>query len=233
VTGLLTRGLRAHPRRVWLHKPIACGGWDGASAEDGRALAALAGDGQDPATVCPLQFPEPASPHLAAAAAGAFVSAAALRARLAPLCIGDHDLLLEGAGGLATPLASGREHLAALLRDHLREPGTRRPIGALLLVARAGLGTINHSALTAAFARAHGLALLGVVLNHPEPDHQDHALALRTAAVELALATGAPVLAEIPHDPAPAGPTLQSQADALALAVLARWHTLRGQQPRS
>nr|MBA3848259.1 AAA family ATPase [Planctomycetota bacterium] len=30
----LVRGLRAIGRRAWIHKPVACGGWDGRTSED-------------------------------------------------------------------------------------------------------------------------------------------------------------------------------------------------------
>lgn len=192
VTTLLAAALRAAGRRVWLHKPVACGGWleapDGAgSAEDARALRAYCADGQDPASVCPLEFPEPCSPHLAAAACGVTVTAADL-GRSVMACRGTyHDLLLEGVGGLLTPLTSARESLAELL------PAWGLPA---LLVTRPDLGTLNHTALTVRVARAAGIRLLGVVLNHQRTPLDT--LAERSAASELATLTGLPLLAEIP-----------------------------------
>jgi dethiobiotin synthetase len=222
VTALLVRGLRAQGRRVWVHKPVACGGWDGTSADDGRALAALCGDGQDPATVCPYQFPEAASPHLAAAAAGVELRAPDLFAPLGRLCHGHHDLVVEGAGGLATPLSTDRRHLGECLRELNaglgRPPRPCHPFN-LVLVARAGLGTLNHTALTAAMAHGCGLAILGVVVNHVDPGPESGSLAVRTAARELAISAGAPVLAELPYDPGHAQAT--AQAMNLAAAVLA------------
>ncbi len=186
-TLLLAAGLRARGRRVWLHKPVACGGWDGTTAEDGRDLAAAVGDGQEPATLCPFQFPEPASPHLAARAAGAALSVADLT-RGVDACRGDHDLLVEGAGGLLAPLTADRATFAELL------PAWGLPA---LLVTRPDLGTLNHTALTVRVARAAGIRLLGLVLNEPRP--AGDGLAVRTAAAELTLITGLPVLARVPH----------------------------------
>ncbi len=187
VTALLARALRAHGRRVWLHKPIACGGWQDGTAEDARALRALCADGQDPASICPWEFPEPCSPHLAAAASGATVTAAALTHAISACRGADHDLLVEGIGGLLTPLTSARESLADLL------PAWGLPA---LLVTRPDLGTLNHTALTVRVARAAGIRLLGLVLNHQRPPADT--LAERTAADELALITGLPLLAVIP-----------------------------------
>lgn len=209
VTALLARGLRAHGRRVWIHKPVACGGWDGSSADDARALAPLVGDGQDPATCCPRQWPEAASPHLAAAAAGDAVSLDELADALAALR-GDHDLLVEGAGGLLSPLTVERATACDLAR-RIRLP--------VVLVTRPHLGTLNHTALSAAHARRSGLHVLGLVIDHHEP--VEPSLAVRTAAGELAAVTGLPVLAEVPYAAGPeAGRELAASLLARCEAVL-------------
>ncbi len=196
VTTMLAATLRAQGRRVWLHKPVACGGWEEApgatkgrsgSAEDARTLRAQCADGQDPATICPWEFPEPCSPHLAAAAAGATITAGDLTRGVAACRGAGHDLLLEGIGGLLTPLTSARESLAELL------PFWGLPA---LLVTRPDLGTLNHTALTVRVARAAGIRLLGLVLNHQRAPADT--LAERSAASELPLLTGLPLLAVIP-----------------------------------
>jgi dethiobiotin synthetase len=200
VTLLLARGLRALGRKVWLHKPVACGGWDGRSSEDGRALRAACGDGQKPATVCPREYPEPCSPHLAAQAAGVQQRMADLLAAASSLQPPASSLLLlETAGGLLAPLTATRENNADLLAA-LGWP--------VLLVTRPHLGTLNHTQLTVNEARRRGLRLVGLVVNHHEL--LEPSLAVRTAADELARLTALPVLAELPHTP--------SQDDALRLA---------------
>lgn len=203
VTLGLIAGLRARGRRVWVHKPVACGDWDGATADDGRRLVAAVGDGQSAASVCPHQFPQPASPHLAARAAGMPLSSAVLASGLEAV-IGAHDLIVEGAGGLLTPLAEDRSTIVDLLQ------GRGIP---LLIVTRPDLGTLNHTALTVAVARSRGLAVLGLVLNRPQPVAAS--LATDSAAVELAACCGVPLLADLPH-----GPTSTATAAALAAAVL-------------
>jgi dethiobiotin synthetase len=202
----LIAGLRRRGRRAWIHKPIACGDWLYDQAEDGRRLSPWVGDGQPPATVCPFQFPEAASPHLAAAAAGRPVSLADLEAGLAAVQ-GDHDLIIEGAGGLLTPLSAERSTIADLLA------GTGIP---LLIVTRPNLGTFNHTTLTVACARQRGLPLLGLVVNRAHPLNDD--LATRDAARELTAITGLPVLADLPHSDSTEEPT----PGGLAAAVLSR-----------
>jgi dethiobiotin synthetase len=70
----------------------------------------------------------------------------------------------------------------------------------VLVVARAGLGTVNHTALTCEALRARGLAVAGVVLNRASPatdPSEPH------NAAEIERLTGARVLASIPHEPDP------------------------------
>jgi dethiobiotin synthetase len=205
VVRALAAGARSLGTPVWLHKPVACGGWDGASSEDGRDLRALCGDGQDTATVCPREFPEPCSPHLAALEAGAelrledlVATAAALRPPPSSL------LILETAGGLLAPIASDRRTNADLLAA-LGWP--------VLLVTRPHLGTLNHTQLTVNEARRRGLRLVGLVVNRHEAVAPG--LAVDSAAGELALLTGLPVLADLPYG------VCEAEAVRLAVALAA------------
>jgi dethiobiotin synthetase len=215
VVMLLTQGLRALGRRVWIHKPVACGGWDGASAEDARALERLRGDGQPAQTLCPLQFPEPASPHLAARAAGHDTTVSALLAgidRCRPDASQVHDLVVEGVGGLLVPLTGDRQTVADVVAQ------ARLPV---VVVTRPHLGTLNHTALTVAVARQRGLTVLGLVLNHHTA--VDDSLAVQSAATELVALTGVPLLATLPFTPQFAPHTAtEARAVDLAEALLRR-----------
>ncbi|MBA2480382.1 MAG: dethiobiotin synthase [Planctomycetes bacterium] len=204
VVELLVRGLRAQGRRVWVHKPVACGGWDGSTCDDGRTLSALIGDGQPTGSICPIQLPEPASPHLAARAAGVTYHLDRLVANLGR-CRGEHDLVVEGVGGLLVPLTAADETICDVL--------VRTPMPALL-VARPDLGTINHTLLTVKHARWVGLRLAGLVVNRPRPVADT--LATRTAPSELARLTRLPLLADLAH-----GAASTCAADDLATAVIA------------
>ncbi len=76
-----------------------------------------------------------------------------------------------------------------------------------LLVTRPHLGTLNHTALTVAVARARGLPLIGLVLNAHAPVAPG--LAGERAAAELTAITGLPLLRrpDMPHLPASADVT--------------------------
>jgi dethiobiotin synthetase len=100
------------------------------------------------------RFGPPVSPHLAAELAGAPIDPAALVA-LAHDAARDADtVVVEGVGGLLVPLTTGY-----LVRDYARELGLP-----LLVAARPGLGTINHTLLTLEAARAVALDVRAVVL---------------------------------------------------------------------
>jgi dethiobiotin synthetase len=119
-------------------------------------LARAARAGQTPEEVAPYRFGPPVSPHYAAELAGETIE---------PVRILDaaraHDLLVcEGVGGLMVPITTGY-----LVRDLAVDLGL-----GVVIVARTGLGTINHTLLTIGAARAAGLAIAGVVMT-PWPEN--------------------------------------------------------------
>lgn len=216
---VLVRGLRAYARRrrrVWVHKPVACGGWEQGQAEDARVLAEICGDGQLVETVCPFQFQEPASPHVAAHAEGVSITMDQLLANLDRIrmpALARHDLVIEGIGGLMVPLTAQRETVCDyLLRAQLPA----------IVVTRPDLGTLNHTTLTVECAKRRGIPLLGLVLNHAMLPHDT--LAIRTAAQELMAVTELPILAELSH--APSSAVEKKEAASLAAAVLV-WQASR------
>jgi dethiobiotin synthetase len=88
----------------------------------------------------------------------------------------------------------------------------------LLVVARLGLGTLNHVLLTLDVARARGLPVAGIVLNEAQPGTAD--LAAETNPDELRRRTDVPLLAVVRHGTdiglLPPDPDLR-------MAVLDRW----------
>ncbi len=169
-----------------------------ASGSDAALLAAAVGCTDDAGDVRPYAFPLPAAPSVAARAAGATIDPAQLMAAHDRLAARHELVLLEGAGGLLVPLARGFG-FADLARE-LR--------AGVLVVARTGLGTVNHTALTVGAVRAAGLPLIGVVLNSPDGPVS---ASDRRNLESLADVDEVPVLAEFPH---------AGEPSAGALAVL-------------
>ena len=142
--------------RYW--KPVQAG-LDGET--DTKAVCRLAGLGPERIVPEVYALPEPLSPHEAARRAGQRIEMErfALPRAGAPLVV-------EGAGGLMVPL--NEEALVIDLVARLGLPA--------ILVARTGLGTINHTLLSIEALRARALPLAGVVLNGPDVPHNRAAI---------------------------------------------------------
>lgn len=97
-------------------------------------------------------FSEPLSPHLAAEMDGAEIDVDALQdPSQMPECAG--ALVIEGAGGLMVPLT----------RDNLQINVFQKWKAPLILCARTGLGTINHTLLSLEAIWARDIPLKGIV----------------------------------------------------------------------
>lgn len=146
VSSWLVRGWEAD---YW--KPVQTGTIGGRDCDTVRRLAGLSDDRIHPSA---WDLKAPLSPHTAA------------RVEDKTLSIGDftlpatsRPLVVEGAGGVLVPL-NWHDLMIDLMR-RLRLP--------VLVAARSGLGTINHTLLTLEALRRRGLEVLGVVMVGP-PD---------------------------------------------------------------
>jgi dethiobiotin synthetase len=133
----LVQGLRARGIDVGVMKPIETGvGSDGPL--DAQALREAAGVEDSLGEICPLQFALPAAPNVAAAAEGRGIDLAFLLRSFDALAARHDVMVVEGAGGLLVPTADTCD-MGDLARQFELE---------LIVVARMGLGTINHTLLT-------------------------------------------------------------------------------------
>jgi dethiobiotin synthetase len=182
VAAAIVAALRARGETVAAFKPAITGTDEPVDADwppDDILLAAAAG--MDAADVAPARFGPPVSPHLAAALAGRSLDPALLRAAFAATAASADVVVAEGIGGLLVPLA-----LDYAVRDLVRDLGLP-----LVLAARPGLGTINHTLLTLEAARTAGLHVAGVVMT-PWPERpgaiedDNRATVARLGAVEVA-----------------------------------------------
>jgi dethiobiotin synthetase len=146
----LARAFRAEGLKVGVFKPAESGG-----SGDARRLMRAAGSRDPLDLVCPYRFKAALAPMVAAQFEERRISLKTLRSAFASLRRGRDGVLVEGAGGLLVPYAEGLD--AASLAKALGLP--------LLVVARPGLGTINHTLLTLEAARRRGLTVLGVMIN--------------------------------------------------------------------
>ena len=153
------------PATYW--KPVQTGG-----DLDTREVARLCADTSLRLAEPAHHFPLPASPHEAAAAAGSAVDLAGLDSRLAELACEEGELVVELAGGLLVPFDDRVTQLDWVARV--------RP--ALLLVARSGLGTLNHTLLSLEALRRRGLVPRALLLVG-EPHHSNRETIARMGGV--------------------------------------------------
>jgi dethiobiotin synthetase len=155
LSGALLAAMSAAGEPVRAHKPVVTGldePPDGDWPPDHELLAAAAGMKAE--EVSPLRYGPAVSPHLAARLAGEQIDPDDLVSRARRAGEGEGALIVEGVGGLLTPLAD--DYAVRDLAVALGLP--------LLIVARPGLGTINHTLLTLEAARTAGLDVRAIVL---------------------------------------------------------------------
>ncbi len=158
VTTALARALVARSSRVLAVKPIETGGVQGAG--DGEALAAATGQAR-PSTAL-LHLRDPLTPALAAEREGVTIDIDALARQIRELSVGYDVVLVEGAGGVLSPLSWTAD--ATTLAHQLDD-------AAVLLVASDKLGTLSlvHTAVQTLLDT--WLSPLAIVLSAPaEPD---------------------------------------------------------------
>jgi dethiobiotin synthetase len=183
----LLRSARARGIDAVGMKPAQSGLLPGAPSDAERLREAS--DRAEPLeVVCPYSFAAPLAPTVAARLEGRAVSPAEIVAGARALAARHAAVIVEGAGGLLVPL--WEEGTYADLAEALGLP--------VLVVARAGLGTVNHTALTCEAVARRGLALAGVVLNRTGPEDDP---SVPHNAAEIARLTGARVVAALPFAP--------------------------------
>jgi dethiobiotin synthetase len=170
VTCALAHTLRAAGKRVVAIKPVETGCSDPPTVrEDGVLLAHATGQAQPPHAI--IRLPEPGAPVLAGDRTDGVIDFDALVLKIERYAEGVEVLLLEGTGGLLTPVTWewGMTDVA-------------RTLGACaLVVAVDRLGTINHTLLTLSALELAGIPCLGVVLT--APGGKDRSAAANAAAI--------------------------------------------------
>lgn len=171
---------RAQGYDVGVMKPVQCAGHDAAFLK--RSLALM----DDMALINPCFAPEPLSPHLAFRRAGTKVSIPKIRAAFKILSSRHDVMLVEGAGGIMVPLTDSY-FTVDLIKELKAE---------VIIVARLGLGTINHTLLTINHAQSHGLRIKGIMFSAARPGRRT--LPEKTNPTEIARLSGCRVLGTVP-----------------------------------
>lgn len=190
VTTALAAWLRAVGFNVGVMKPVqtGCRYVRGRWQLPDTALLIKAAQVDDPVElVTPYWFPPPLSPLAAARAASRRITLQHLCQAYRTLARRHRIMLVEGSGGLLVPLTA-TDTTADLIR-RLKLP--------VVIVARAGLGTLNHTLLTLEAARRRGLRIAGIILNQPAAARRDPSVAHNGGL--LREMTGLPVIGPLPY----------------------------------
>jgi len=153
VAAALVMALRQIGAKAIGFKPIETGIGPNEIA-DSEVLAVASGS-RSPLVAPLLRLTEPLAPAVAAERAGVVLNAEAVGERIRALRAGGHTVVVEGAGGLLVPLAWGYTALDLAAETSLTA----------VVVARAGLGTLNHVALTLEALARRDVPVLAVLLN--------------------------------------------------------------------
>ena len=122
----------------------------------------VSGIGQPLEEMCPYIYENAYSPHLASRLEGHPVEMSVVREGYEKVC-GKYDYItMEGSGGILCPICFDEAKIQ--LEDVIKELGLSS-----ILIADAGLGTINSVVLTVEYMRSHGLPVKGIIFNHYHP----------------------------------------------------------------
>lgn len=175
ITALLGRSLisKLGQNQVDIWKPVQSGTSVEALDSDGALLHKLSGLPGDASERVGATYADAVAPWVAARRVGKEVPYAQLVAKSRER-LEERFCFIEGAGGLLVPLTAF--HTIADFAKDIQLP--------ILIVARPGLGTVNHTLLTIEVARAHGLQILGVVLNGVTAEHEERAIRENVEMIE-------------------------------------------------
>jgi len=157
IVACLAASLKKAGKKVAVYKPVHCGDLlEGNIKSPDLALVKELSNISEQDLVNDFSFSLAASPHLAAEHDEAKIDIQAIKDRTKSLQNSYDIVIIEGAGGLIVPLT--RTYTILDLIKELSVP--------VLIVSRAGLGTINHTSLTINALKALEIPILGVILNY-------------------------------------------------------------------
>lgn len=164
VTALLAAGLKKRGIDVGVMKPVetGCAEKNGLLIpEDATRLKEAAGVDDTLDEINPYRFKAPLAPSIAARLAGKQIDLEKIKIAFERLQDRHEVMLVEGAGGLLTPMTDDETITDMVL--YLDLP--------LIIVAASRLGAINSTLLAVQAAKYMNIHVKGVVLNHPQDLH--------------------------------------------------------------
>ncbi len=166
VTGLIVKKLQEAQKNPAYYKAAMSGNDrrpDGTLIPgDALAVQTMSGIDQSLTSMCPYVYEHAYSPHLASRLEGNPVVMDVVTHGFADVTAVYDYVTVEGSGGILCPICFDEARIQ--LEDVVKELHLSS-----ILIADAGLGTINSVVLTAEYMKTHGLPLKGIIFNHYHP----------------------------------------------------------------
>lgn len=166
VTGLIVKKLQEAKKNPAYYKAVMSGNDrrpDGTLIPgDALAVQTMSGIDQSLTSMCPYVYEHAYSPHLASRLEGNPVVMDVVTHGFADVTAVYDYVTVEGSGGILCPICFDEARIQ--LEDVVKELHLSS-----ILIADAGLGTINSVVLTAEYMKTHGLPLKGIIFNHYHP----------------------------------------------------------------
>lgn len=166
VAGLIAKKLNESGRNTAYYKAAMSGN---IRREDGSLIPGdavfvrdMSGIEQPLEEMCPYIYETAVSPHLASRIEGNPVKLDVVAEGFRKVCSKYDYVTMEGSGGILCPLCFDEEKLQ--LEDVIKALGL-----SCIVVADAGLGTINSVVLTCEYMKARGIGIKGIIFNHFHP----------------------------------------------------------------
>lgn len=158
IAAAMAMAMKKRGLNVGVMKPLQSG-----LDSDADILMAAAGVDDDKSLVVPYSFKEPVAPTFAARLEGVTIDLDLIRRAYDKLSLCHETMIVEGAGGIMVPLIENKKE-SYLFSDLAAELKLKT-----IIVARPGLGTVNHTLLTIDHARKKGLHVACIIINnYPE-----------------------------------------------------------------
>lgn len=205
VTALIVKKLAEAGYDPTYYKAAASGisvDLDGTVHSDASYVKEVSGISASLDEMCPYTYVQAVSPHLACRKEGHPVDMAVVEAGFRRACSLHPYVVMEGSGGILCPIRQD-DVQTIWLEDVIRRLGL-----SAVIVADAGLGTINHTVLTAFYMNKKGLPVGGIIFNHCHPGNvmeEDNIAMIQKL-------TGLPVIAKVKTEDT----ELDASADLLA-----------------
>ncbi|WP_352400746.1 dethiobiotin synthase [Anaerotignum sp.] len=183
ISALLVKAMRQHGLHCGYYKAVLSGARS-IHESDAGFVNEFAQIDQEKESLLSYLYKTPVSPHLAAKLEGNPVSLRKIKADYKKVCCSFDYVVTEGSGGIVCPLRWDEE-AQILLEDIVKALSL-----SCLVVADAGLGTINATVLTTEYLKQRQIHISGIILNHYTGNEME-----RNNIKMIEILTGVPVLA--------------------------------------